>query len=48
MKARNPEVLVNHVSDLYSEKEPIFFLTFLFLQTDLVLEVGILDNFVQG
>ena len=35
MSASNPEVVADHVSDLSSAKEPIFFLSFLFLQTDL-------------
>ena len=44
MSASNPEVVVDHVSDLSSAKEPVFFLSLLFLQTDLSLEVGILDG----
>ena len=48
MSASNPEVVVDHVSDLSSAKEPIFFLSFLFLQTDLLLEVGILDDLFQS
>ena len=35
-------------SDLSSAKEPILFLNFLFLQTDLFLEVRILDDLVQS
>ena len=42
----NPEEVVDHVSDLSSADEPIFFLSFLFLQTDLFLEVGFLDDLV--
>ena len=47
MSSSNPEVVVDHVSDLSSAKEPILFLSFLFLHTDLLLEVGILNDFVQ-
>ena len=38
----------DHGSDLSSAKEPIFFLSFLFLQTDPFLEVGILDDLIQS
>ena len=48
MNASSPEVVVHHVSDLSSAKEPIFFLSFLFLQTDLSLEAGALDDLVQS
>ena len=48
MSASNTEVVVDHVSDLSAAKEPILFLSFLFLQTDLFLEVGILDDLVQS
>ena len=48
MSASNPEEVVDHVSDLSSAKEPIFFLSFLFLQTDFLLEVRILDDLVQS
>ena len=48
MSARNPEVVVDHASDLSSAKESILFLSFLFLQTDLFLELGILDDLVQS
>ena len=48
MSASNPEALADHVSDLPSAKEPILFLSFLFLQTDLFLAVGILDDLVQS
>ena len=44
MTASSPEVVVNHVCDLSSSKKPILFLSFLFFQTDLFLEVGILDD----
>ena len=39
---------MDHVSDLSSTKEPILFVSFLFLETDLFLEVGILDDLVQS
>ena len=48
MSASNPEALADHVSDLPSAKEPVLFLGFLFLQTDLFLAVGILDDLVQS
>ena len=43
-----PNVVVDHVSDLSSSWTPIFFLSFLFLQTDLLLELGILDDLVPS
>ena len=48
MSASNLGVVVDHVSDLSSAMETIFFLSFLFLETDLFLEVGILDDLVQS
>ena len=48
MSASNSEVVVDHVSDLSSAKEPILFLSFLFLQIDLFLVVGILDGLIQS
>ena len=44
----NSEVIVDHVGDLSSTKEPIFLLSSLFLQTDLFLEVRVLDDLVQS
>ena len=44
----NQEVVVDHVSNLSSSKKPILFMSFLFLQTDLFLEVGIPNDLVQG
>ena len=41
------EVLVDQVSDLSSTKETVLFLGFLFLQTDLSFELGIVDDSVQ-
>ena len=46
--ASNPEVVVDHESDLSSTKKQILFGCFLFLQTDLLLEVGILDDLIQS
>ena len=43
----DPEVVVNQVSDLSSAKESVCFLSLLFLKTDRILEVGILDDLVQ-
>ena len=34
--------------DLYSSNKPILFLSFLFLESDLLFEVGILDDLVQS
>ena len=48
MSASNPEVVVDHASDLFSAKESILFLSFLFLQTDLLLDGGILDDLDQS
>ena len=48
MIASCPEVVLDHLSDLSSSKEPIFFLSFLFLQTDLLLEAGTLDDLDQS
>ena len=39
------KVVVDHESDLSPTKKPILFLSFLFLQADLLFEVGILDDF---
>ena len=47
MDASDTEVIVNQVSDLFSVKESVGFLSILFLQTDRFLELGILDNLVQ-
>ena len=47
MSTSDSKVVVDHVKDLSSAKEPILFLSFLFLQTDLFLEVGIPDDLVQ-
>ena len=41
------EILVDQVSDLSSTKETVLFLGFLFLQTDLSFEEGIMDDSVQ-
>ena len=43
----DPEVLVDKVSDLSFAKETVLFLGFLFLQTDLFREAGIMDDSVQ-
>ena len=50
MNTSDPEVIVDHLSDLSSAKEPTFFLSFLFLQSDLLFcfEVGILADVIQG
>ena len=43
----DPEILVDQVSDLFTSEKAIFFLSFYFLQTDLFLEAGIMDDSVQ-
>ena len=43
----DPEVLVDQVSDLSSSEKAVLFPGFLFLQADLLLEAGILDDSVQ-
>ena len=48
MSASNSEVVVNHASDLSSSKKPIFFLSFHFLQTDRLSEVGIQNDLFQS
>ena len=48
MGTSDSEVVVDHVSDLSSAKEPIFFLSSPFLQTDIFLEAGILNDLVQS
>ena len=47
MAPSDPEVLVDQVSDLSAAKETVLFLGFFFLQTDLFLEAGIMDDSVQ-
>ena len=45
----DPEVLADRsdqVSDMFSSEKAIFFLSFRFLQTDLFLEAGIMDDSV--
>ena len=42
MGASVSEVVVNHESELSTSKKPIIFLSFLFLQTDILFEVGII------
>ena len=48
MSASHLKVVVDHEGELSSSKKPILFLSFLFLQTDLLVEVGILDDLVQS
>ena len=45
--SNDPEVLVDQVSALFSTKETVLFLGFLFLQTDLSSEMGVVDDSVQ-
>ena len=46
--ASDLEVVVDQVSDQFSANETVCFLSIVFLQTDLLLEVGVLDDLVQG
>ena len=48
MSTNNSKVVVDHVSDLSSAKQTVLCLSFLFLQTDFFLEVGILDDLDQS
>ena len=43
----DPEVFIDQESYLSSSEEAVFFVSFHFLQTDLFLEAGILDDSVQ-
>ena len=47
LPSSDPEVFVDQVSDLSSSKEVVFFVSCHVLQTDLFLEVRILDDLVQ-
>ena len=48
MNASNSKIVVDHQGDLSSSQKPILFLGFLFLETDLLLEVGVLDDLLQS
>ena len=48
MSTSDSKVVVDHVSDLSSTKKPVICLGSLFLQTDLFLEIGILDDLIQS
>ena len=48
MRTSNSKVIVDHEGDLSSSKKPVLFLGFLFLETDLLLEVGVLDDLIQS
>ena len=47
MAPRDPEVIVDQVSNLSAAKETILLLGLLFLQTDSLFELGIMDDCVQ-
>ena len=47
MDSSDPEVIVDQVSNLSTEKETVLLLGLLFLQTDLPFEMGIMDDLVQ-
>ena len=47
MVPRDPEVIVDQVRNLSAAKETDLFLDLLFLQTDSLCELGIMDDFVQ-
>ena len=48
MGSSDPELFVDQVGNLSTSKETVLFLGFLFLQTDFPLEMGMMDDFVQG
>ena len=47
MDSRDPEVIVDQVSNLPATKETVLLLGLVFLQTDSSSEVRIMDDFVQ-
>ena len=47
MDSSDPEVFVDQVSNLPATKETVLLLGFLFLQTDLSFDLGIMDDSVQ-
>ena len=48
MSTSHSKVVVDHEGDLSASQKSVLFLGFLFLETDLLLEVGILDDLVQS
>ena len=48
MSTSDTKVVIDHESDVSSSLKPVLLLGFLFLETDLLLEVGILDDPVQS
>ena len=48
MSASHSKIVVDREGDLSSSKEPTLLLGFLLLETDLLLEVGILDDLEQS
>ena len=48
MGSSDPELIVDQVGNLGTSKETVVFLGFLSFQTDSPLELGIMDDFVQG
>ena len=48
MGSSDPELIVDQEGNLSSSKKPVLFLGFLFLETDLLLDLGILDDLVQS
>ena len=47
MSTSDSKVVVDHEGDLSTSYKPIVLLEFLLLETDLLLELGILDDLVQ-
>ena len=47
MDPNDPEIIVDHVSNLSAAKEKVLLLGLLFLQTDSSFEMRIMDDFVQ-
>ena len=48
MSASHSRVVADYEGDLSSSLKPVLFLDFMFLETDLLLEVRILDDHVQS
>ena len=44
LDTNHSKVVVDHEGDLFSSQKPVLFLDFVFLETDLLLELRILDD----
>ena len=47
VSARHPEVFIDHFGDLSATKESIFLLSLLLFQVDILLNVWVLEEFLQ-